>query len=62
MMSAACAGVMVGYSALMTTRASTPPRIWAAMNDGAELGAIPAKVSENIRPIVIAGLAKLVDA
>ena len=35
--------------------------IWAAMNAGAEAGAIPAKVSENIRPIVIAGLAKLVE-
>ena len=61
MMSAAWAGVMCGYSALMTTRASTPPRIWAAMNDGAEAGAIPAKLSENIRPTVIAGLAKLVE-
>ena len=39
-----------------------PPPIWAAMNTGADDGAIPAKVSENIRPTVIAGLAKLVDA
>ena len=31
------------------------------MNHGAEPGAIPAKVSVNIRPIVIAGLAKLVE-
>ena len=31
------------------------------MNAGAEAGAIPAKLSENIRPIVMAGLAKLVD-
>ena len=31
------------------------------MNDGADDGAIPAKVSENIRPIVIAGLAKLAE-
>ena len=35
--------------------------IWAAMNAGADDGAIPAKVSENIRPTVIAGLAKLVE-
>ena len=31
------------------------------MNDGADAGAMPAKVFENIRPIVIAGLAKLVE-
>jgi hypothetical protein len=30
------------------------------MKPGAEEGAMPAKVSENMRPIVIAGLAKLV--
>src|SRR5579859_4245704 len=35
--------------------------IWAAMNGGADEGAMPAKVSENIRPTVIAGLAKLVE-
>ena len=31
------------------------------MNSGAEAGAMPAKVSENIRPIVTAGLAKEVE-
>jgi hypothetical protein len=31
------------------------------MNPGTEAGAIPAKVSEKIRPMVIAGLAKLVE-
>ena len=31
------------------------------MNNGAEPGAIPAKVSEKIRPIVTAGLAKEVE-
>ena len=31
------------------------------MNVGAEAGAIPANVSENMRPTVIAGLAKLVE-
>jgi hypothetical protein len=61
MMSAACAGVMCGYSALMTTTARAPPMIWAAMKAGADEGAIPAKVSENMRPTVIAGLAKLVE-
>jgi hypothetical protein len=61
MMSAAWAGVMCGCSALMTTRASAPPMIWAAMKAGADVGAMPAKVSENIRPMVIAGSAKLVE-
>ena len=31
------------------------------MNVGTDAGAMPAKVFENIRPIVIAGLAKLVE-
>ena len=44
--------------AAMPTR---PPTAWAPMNDGADDGAIPAKVLENIRPMVIAGLAKLVE-
>ena len=60
-MSAAWAGVIRGYSTRMTTHASAPPMIWAPMNAGAEAGAIPAKVSENIRPTVMAGLAKLVE-
>ena len=29
--------------------------------DGTDAGAMPAKVSENIRPTLIAGLAKLVE-
>ena len=33
----------------------------ATMNSGALAGAMPAKVSENMRPTVTAGLAKLVD-
>ena len=33
------------------------PTIWATMKPGAEPGAMPAKVSENIRPTVTAGLA-----
>src|SRR4029077_15941395 len=35
--------------------------ICAPMKLGTEKGAIPANVSENIRPMVIAGLAKLVE-
>ena len=31
------------------------------MNAGTDEGAMPAKVSENMRPTVIAGLAKLVE-
>ena len=31
------------------------------MNIGAEAGSMPAKVSESVRAIVTAGLAKLVD-
>jgi hypothetical protein len=31
------------------------------MNAGADAGAIPANESESIRPMVIAGLAKLVE-
>src|SRR5882757_3604156 len=61
MMPEASAGVRRGYSALITITASAPPTTWAAMNAGTEDGAIPAKVSENIRPTVIAGLAKLVE-
>ncbi len=38
-----------------------PPPSCAAMNTGADDGAMPARVAENIRPIVIAGLAKLVE-
>ena len=60
-MSAASAGVMAGYSALIIPTARTPPRICAAMKGGTEDGAMPAKVFENIRPMVMAGLAKLKD-
>ena len=60
-MSAASAGVMAGYSALMTAAARMPPMTCAAMKLRTDDGAIPAKVSENIRPMVMAGLAKLVE-
>jgi hypothetical protein len=46
----------------MIATPAIPPPTWAAMKTGTEDGAIPAKVLENIRPIVIAGLAKLVEA
>ena len=60
-MSAASAGVTSGYSALIAPTATTAPTTCAATKTGAEEGAIPAKVSENMRPTVIAGLAKLVE-
>src|ERR1019366_10110113 len=60
-MSDACSGVRRGYRARITSTPRAPPRIWAAMNAGTEDGAMPAKVSENIRPMVMAGLAKLVE-
>ena len=61
-MSAASAGVMRGVQRLDDPDGQrTPPRTWAPMKAGAEDGAIPAKVSENIRPMVMAGLAKLVE-
>jgi hypothetical protein len=41
--------------------ARAPPTSWAAMKLGADAGAIPAKVLENIRPMVMAGLAKLAE-
>ena len=52
---------MAGYNTLMTAKPTMPPRTWAAINVGAEEGAIPAKVAENIRPTVMAGVAKLVE-
>ena len=45
----------------MTTKATTPPSTWAATKLGTDDGAIPAKVLENMRPTVMAGLAKLVE-
>jgi hypothetical protein len=41
--------------------AAAPPTIWASTKLGTEAGAIPAKVFENMRPNVIAGLAKLAE-
>ena len=45
----------------MTPTATTAPTTWAATKLGTDEGAMPAKVSENIRPTVMAGLAKLVE-
>ncbi len=41
--------------------APMPPTSCATTNGGTDAGAMPAKVSENIRPTLIAGLAKLVE-
>ena len=51
----------VGVEGRISTAALAPPTIWHATNAGADAGSMPAKVSVNIRPIVTAGLAKLVD-
>ena len=40
---------------------TSPPTSWAAMKNRADVGAIPAKVSEKIRPTVTAGFAKDVE-
>ena len=45
----------------MASIATAPPTSCAATKAGTEAGAMPAKVSENIRPTLIAGLAKLVE-
>ena len=57
----AAAGVS-GYTARsQAAQAEQPPASWATTNAGTEAGAMPAKVSLNMRPTVTAGLAKLVD-
>ena len=60
-MSEASAAVISGYSTLMMTTATAPPTTWATMKLGTDAGAMPANVFENIRPTVMAGLAKLVE-
>ena len=45
----------------MTAIASSAPPSWAATKAGTEAGAMPAKVSESIRPMLMAGFAKLVE-
>ena len=42
--------------------AAAAPLSWATTNRGTSRGAIPAKVSDRLRAMVIAGLAKLVEA
>ena len=44
-----------------SSSATAPPTIWKAMNAGTEDGLMPAKVLVKVRPIVTAGLAKLVE-
>ena len=61
MTSAAVEALRPGYSARIAATASAQPTTCAPMNAGTAAGAMPAKVSENIRPTVIAGLAKLVE-
>jgi hypothetical protein len=60
-MSAASSGVTPGYRERISPYATTPPTSCAPMKEGADDGAIPAKVFENMRPTVMAGLAKLVE-
>ena len=50
-----------GYSSLTNPNAAAPPSSCISTNIGTEAGAMPAKVSENIRPTLIAGFAKLVE-
>ena len=45
----------------MSPEASAAPMNCIRMNIGAEDGLMPAKLSENMRAVVTAGLAKLVD-
>src|SRR5580700_736069 len=45
----------------MMPTATRPPSTWAEMKLTTDAGAIPAKLFENIRPTVMAGLAKLVE-
>ena len=45
----------------MSAKASAAPRSCMTMNIGAEEGSMPAKVSDRVRAMVTAGLAKLVD-
>ena len=52
---------MTGWVIRITATANRAPTIWATMNGGALAGSMPAKVSENVRATVTAGLAKLVD-
>ena len=45
----------------ITNTAATTATNWTRMKAGADAGSMPAKVSENVRATVTAGLAKLVD-
>ena len=57
----ASAALRSGYRNRTSAKASAPPTSWARMNGTTDAGAIPANVSENTRPTVIAGFAKLVE-
>jgi hypothetical protein len=51
-----------GLRTLAANVASAAPTSWAAMKAGASVGAMPAKVLDNERAIVTAGLANDVEA
>ena len=50
-----------GWNSSVWAAPRAAPTSWARTNGSTEAGAIPAKVSVNIRPMVTAGLAKEVD-
>ena len=50
-----------GWNSSVWAAPRAAPTSWAAMNAGTDAGAIPVKVSVNIRPMVTAGLAKEVE-
>lgn len=50
-----------GYRATTSANPAAAPTICAATNGATDAGAIPAKLSENIRPTVTAGLANEVE-
>jgi hypothetical protein len=60
-MSAASAAVTPGYSAWIARTARTPSMTWATMKEGTDAGESQRKVAKNIRPMVMAGLAKPVE-
>ena len=55
------AGVILGKRRRTKMSPKAPPAISAAMKPRTEGGEIPAKVSLNMRPIAIAGLANAVE-
>lgn len=56
------AGCLRGSKASWTNRPMAAPTSWASTNPGTLGGAIPAKLSLNMRPNAAAGLANEVEA